>query len=115
MAQACFDPSEAPKLWERMSAGEGVAGKFDFMSTHPASQKRIRVSAAEGGPRPSWQAPGTLLISLQNLEKEQPQALEIRAKHCGYTEQQFGSFNNLFSKNGPGSQQGSQDGVPTWG
>ncbi|KAL1406366.1 metalloendopeptidase [Vanrija albida] len=90
MAQACFDPTEAPKLWERMSEGEGVAGKFDFMSTHPASQKRIR-----------------------NLEKEQPQALEIRAKHCGYTEQQYGSFTNLVGKNGQGGQ--TSQGVPTWG
>lgn len=40
-ARACFDPTEAPKLWERMSQGGGGA-PAEFMSTHPSHETRIR-------------------------------------------------------------------------
>ncbi len=60
MARACFDPTEAPKLWERM--GQMSQGKqpAEFMSTHPSHETRI-----------------------QRLEEWMPQALEERQKHCG--------------------------------
>lgn len=42
LARACFDPSEAPKLWERMGeAGRGRAPP-EFMSTHPSHETRIQ-------------------------------------------------------------------------
>jgi predicted Zn-dependent protease len=39
-AAACFDPAEAPKLWERMAA-LGNQKPPEFMSTHPAEGTRI--------------------------------------------------------------------------
>ncbi|KAF0715435.1 Aste57867_3359 [Aphanomyces stellatus] len=38
MAAACYDPSEAPKLWAGMKLLSDDS--FDWMSTHPASEKR---------------------------------------------------------------------------
>ncbi|MGA9341176.1 MAG: M48 family metallopeptidase [Rhodanobacteraceae bacterium] len=40
-AAACFDPTEAPRLWQRMSALGGDK-PAEFMSTHPADATRIR-------------------------------------------------------------------------
>ena len=60
-ARACFDPREAPKLWERMSqAAGGGAAPAEFMSTHPGHETRI-----------------------QNLNQWMPEALKVRAEHCG--------------------------------
>jgi predicted Zn-dependent protease len=39
MARAGYDPSEAPRVWERMKAAGGKAPP-EFMSTHPASDRR---------------------------------------------------------------------------
>ncbi len=39
MAKAGYDPAEAPKVWERMKKSGGPSGP-EFMSTHPASDKR---------------------------------------------------------------------------
>ena len=59
MARACFDPTEAPKLWERM--GQASQGKqpSEFMSTHPSHNTRIR-----------------------QFQEWMPEALEIRQQHC---------------------------------
>ena len=40
MARACYDPREAPRLWERMAAAGG-ASPPEFQSTHPSPQTRI--------------------------------------------------------------------------
>jgi predicted Zn-dependent protease len=40
MAKAGYDPAEAPRLWERMSA-KGKSGTPEFMSTHPSDVTRI--------------------------------------------------------------------------
>lgn len=41
MAKAGYDPREAPKFWERMSAGTGGGGGPEFLSTHPSPKTRI--------------------------------------------------------------------------
>ncbi len=42
LARACYDPTEAPKLWERMGANKGGQGApNEFMSTHPSPETRI--------------------------------------------------------------------------
>jgi len=41
VARACYDPREAPKLWERMGAGGG-AKPPEFQSTHPAPETRVQ-------------------------------------------------------------------------
>ena len=58
-AAACFDPSEAVPLWERMSAASGGQSQPEFASTHPN--------------------PGT---RIQTLESLMPKAMEYRAKFC---------------------------------
>lgn len=59
VARACFDPREAPKLWERMSEMGGGGSPAEFMSTHPSHSTRIR-----------------------QFEEWMPEALKIRAESC---------------------------------
>ena len=59
-AKACFDPSEAPKLWERMGQAGGGRGPAEWQSTHPSHETRIR-----------------------QLNEWMPEALEYRKKNCG--------------------------------
>jgi predicted Zn-dependent protease len=60
-ARACFDPREAPRLWERMAQASGGGGApAEFMSTHPGHETRI-----------------------QNLNQWMPEALRVRAESCG--------------------------------
>ncbi len=40
MAQAGYDPTEAPRLWDRMSASHNGAAPPEFMSTHPSDETR---------------------------------------------------------------------------
>jgi predicted Zn-dependent protease len=61
VARACFDPREAPKLWQRMAkAPSGRGQPAEFMSTHPSPDTRIR-----------------------QFEEWMPEALEVRRKSCG--------------------------------
>lgn len=40
LVRACYDPREAPELWERMGKLGGGQRPPEFMSTHPASETR---------------------------------------------------------------------------
>jgi len=42
LARACFNPAEAPKLWERMQQASSTAKPPQFLSTHPSNETRIR-------------------------------------------------------------------------
>ena len=59
-ARACFDPEEAPKLWQRMNQSSNGRGPAQFMSTHPSHATRI-----------------------EQFEKWMPEALKIRREKCG--------------------------------
>ncbi len=65
-AAACFDPREAPKLWERMAA-LGGAKPPEFQSTHPSNEHRI-----------------------DNLNRWMPKALQYRAQFCAGISQSGG-------------------------
>ncbi len=58
LAKACFDPAEAPKLWERMGKVKS-SQPTEFLSTHPATDTRIR-----------------------QLNNWQAEALKIKAENC---------------------------------
>ena len=45
-ARAGYDPDAAPRLWQKMKAANGEKGRFDLLSTHPASDKRMEELAA---------------------------------------------------------------------
>lgn len=57
-ARACFDPTEAVRVWERM-AQTGGGQPNQYMSTHPSHETRIA-----------------------NFERLMPKALEIRKQTC---------------------------------
>jgi predicted Zn-dependent protease len=42
MAMAGYDPREAPKFWERMSAASGGQAPPQILSTHPSDATRVR-------------------------------------------------------------------------
>ncbi len=45
-ARAGYDPEAAPRLWQKMMQASGEKGRFDLLSTHPASEKRMAELAA---------------------------------------------------------------------
>ncbi len=45
-AKAGYDPHAAVTLWDKMRKASGDKGKFDFLSTHPADEKRQQALAA---------------------------------------------------------------------
>ncbi|KAI0462978.1 hypothetical protein LJB42_003782 [Komagataella kurtzmanii] len=65
MSQSCYDPQEAPRLWQRMAeheksgAARGMGSVPEFLSTHPASRRRI-----------------------QNMNNWLPEAERLRETHC---------------------------------
>ena len=58
LAKACFDPAEAPLLWERMAKANSAA-QMELLSTHPAPETRIA-----------------------QLKQWLPEALSTKSKHC---------------------------------
>jgi predicted Zn-dependent protease len=45
-AKAGYDPNAAISLWDKMGKVGGGSSGFDFLSTHPAPQKRMETLAA---------------------------------------------------------------------
>lgn len=60
LVRACFDPREAPRLWERMSELGGGGGRSDMLSTHPDPAARAEAFKAV-----------------------MPQAIAVYEKRCG--------------------------------
>ena len=58
VARACYDPREAPRLWERMGANGGATPP-EFQSTHPAPETRVA-----------------------DFERWMPEAIEIYNQNC---------------------------------
>ena len=58
VARACFNPEEAPLLWQRMGEAQN-SEVSEFMSTHPNPETRI-----------------------EQFKEWMPEALRIRAAHC---------------------------------
>ncbi|MGQ0578918.1 MAG: M48 family metallopeptidase [Betaproteobacteria bacterium] len=64
-AKAGYDPNAAVSLWDKMGKVGGGSSGFDFLSTHPAPQKRMETLAAlvpkmmpyylDKSPRPAYQ------------------------------------------------------------
>ncbi|OCF75049.1 mitochondrial metalloendopeptidase OMA1 [Kwoniella mangroviensis CBS 8886] len=83
MSKACFDPNESTKMWQRMSESEKGRGlPTDFLSTHPANEKRIK-----------------------QLEKWMPDALSIRAASpCGDTSSYYSGFMDSLNPTSPYSK-----------
>ncbi len=60
LVRACYDPREAPELWERMGRIGGGQRPPEWMSTHPASETRA-----------------------ENFRKWMPDAIATYESHCG--------------------------------
>ncbi len=45
-ARAGYDPAAAPGLWKKMMEATGEKGRFDLLSTHPASEVRMEALSA---------------------------------------------------------------------
>ena len=58
VARACYDPREAPLLWERMGQSGGATPP-EFQSTHPAPETRV-----------------------QNFQEWMPEAIQIYNENC---------------------------------
>ena len=59
MARACYDPREAPRLWDRMKQASGGGAPPEFQSTHPSPETRIA-----------------------DFKKNMPMAIEIYNQNC---------------------------------
>ena len=59
MARACYDPREAPRLWDRMKQASGGNAPPEFQSTHPSPETRIN-----------------------DFKRLMPEAIEIYNQHC---------------------------------
>ncbi len=60
VARSCYNPEEAPKVWERMAEASSGNNTSEFASTHPSPRTRI-----------------------EQFREWMPEALEIRKKFCG--------------------------------
>ena len=47
MAKAGYDPSEAPRFWQRFGKAKGASTTSEFFSTHPSDERRAEELAAK--------------------------------------------------------------------
>ncbi|MDJ0922840.1 MAG: M48 family metallopeptidase [Henriciella sp.] len=66
LVRACYDPREAPELWERMGQLGGGQRPPEWMSTHPASETRA-----------------------ENFRQWMPAAVEMYEQRCGGGRREF--------------------------
>ncbi|KAI0052798.1 hypothetical protein FA95DRAFT_1553068 [Auriscalpium vulgare] len=74
-SRACFNPNSAPEMFQRLGAMEGSGG-FEFIRTHPSSDKRVKA-----------------------LQRQLPEAYDVQAasSDCGGMADQFGAFRETFA------------------
>lgn len=66
LVRACYDPREAPELWERMGELSGGQRPPEWMSTHPASETRA-----------------------ENFRRWMPEAIEYYERNCSASNGSF--------------------------
>jgi len=79
-AKAGYDPNAAPQLWQKMMQVSGSQGKSDFLSTHPADEKRQAALAAlvpqmmpyyeDKSPRPAFPIKTAMLDASSSLARD---------------------------------------------
>ena len=85
-ARAGYNPNAAVTLWQKMIQATGQAGKSDWLSTHPAGEKRVEALAAlvpqmmpyyeDKSPRPTYR------LSMQRQAQWTVLSLHDHKAHC---------------------------------
>ena len=76
MAQAGYDPREAPLFWERFGGAKGGAASWEFASTHPSDERRANdlrdnlpeaMDLYEAAPQKFWKGESVAVVESTNL------------------------------------------------
>ncbi|KAH9840613.1 peptidase family M48-domain-containing protein [Rhodofomes roseus] len=91
MSRACYDPQAAPAMFTRLAKLEGAGSRFQFLSTHPATEQRI-----------------------EKLETLLPDAYAIRAAspECAGLNDSYSAFRDAVSH---GGRRGAPESEAVWG
>lgn len=95
-ARAGYEPHAAVSLWEKMMKESGGTSRFDFLSTHPASPKRVEALAALEPP----------MMKLYGEAKANPNKQAIRAwTSTAPNERELDASGNALAEENTASQQ----------